>query len=57
MIGNGIWNLVVNYGRALDVFYEPVKIMVYLKLILFKHIKEEKNKTNKKKFSDEIYAI
>lgn len=47
----------VNYGRALDVFYEPVKIMVYLKLILFKHIKEEKNKTNKKKFSDEIYAI
>ena len=31
--------------------------MVYLKLILFKHIKEEKNKTNKKKFSDEIYVI
>ena len=49
MIGNGIWNLVFNYGRALDVFYEPVKIMVYLKLILFKHIKEKKKQNKQEK--------
>ena len=53
MIGNGISNLVVNYGRALDVFYEPVKIMVYLKLILFKYIKEKK-KQNKQ---EQIFGI
>ena len=55
----------VNYGKALDVFYEPVKIMVYPKLILFKHIKEKNTKQTRKNFrhrhffvsTDEIYAI
>ena len=40
----------VNYGRALDVFYEPVKIMVHLKLILFKYIKEKKKNKQEKIF-------